>query len=52
MAESLLISEYHFSRIMREGERTGRWKVVIKSKHSVKTLAVEDPDVWKARQHA
>lgn len=48
MAESLGISTYHFSRIMAEGVEAGRWSVVKKGHHSVKTYQITDPKVWAA----
>lgn len=45
-AASLLISPYHFSRIMAEGERMGRWRVIRKKKHSVNVYEVVDPTMW------
>lgn len=50
-AASLLISPYHFSRIMAEGERMGRWTVIKKMKHSVNVYQVVDPAVWVAERN-
>lgn len=46
MAESLRISTYHFSRIMKEGELLGRWTTVNVGKNSRKTYEVVDPAEW------
>lgn len=46
-AASLLISTYHFSRIMAEGELHGRWSVAKVGRHSVKTYLVADPAHWR-----
>lgn len=48
MADALLISPYHFSRIMNEGVRQGRWTPVKVGKNSKKTYEVTDPAVWAA----
>lgn len=50
MAVNLEISEYHFSRIMQEGARHGRWSVVHVGQHHVNTYDVVDPDRWAALQ--
>lgn len=52
MAERLLVSTYHFSRILAEGAAAGRWRVVDVGKHSVKTYEVADPDVWAAQRQS
>jgi len=45
-AQALLISPYHFSRIMAEGELHGRWRTVKTGKHSIKTYEIADPEAW------